>query len=286
MTDALTRRTLTASTAAALAVGATGSAHALATDRLGAIERDGGGRLGVLALDTGSGRVLAHRADERFLMESTFKLPLAAAVLSRVAAGHDRLAALVPYGAADLVEHSPVTRAHLASGGLPVGVLCDAIMEESDNGAANLLLRRIGGPAALTAFVRGLDDQTTRFDRYEPVEGWSGDRDTTTPRAIVATTNMILLGSALEPGSRARLVSWMQDYTHGRSRLRASLPASWRAGDRTGTGESTCNDIAIAWPPGRKPILVAAFADTRGADPDRGEATLRAVGAAVVAWAG
>ena len=286
MTDALTRRTLAALAVAAFAAPATRAARAVTTDTIGAIERAKGGRLGVLALDTGSGRVLAHRADERFLMESTFKLPLAAAVLVRVDQGSDRLAARVPYGAVDLVEHSPVTRAHVASGALDVGVLTDAIMSQSDNAAANLLLRRIGGPAHLTDTVRGLGDRITRFDRYEPVEGWSGIEDTTTPRAMVATTRAILLGPMLAPASRARLLSLMESYALGRSRLRASFPPSWRAGDRTGTGSETFNDIAIVWPPGRKPILVAACADTRGADPDHGEAMLRAAGAAVVEWVG
>ncbi len=291
MTDVLTRRILArrilaAGAATAVAIPTEQPARAVTVDAIEAIERDNGGRLGVFALDTGSGRVLAHRADERFLMESTFKLPLAAAVLHRFEQGRDRPDALVRYGTADLVEHSPVTRAHVASGALPVEVLCAATMLESDNAAANLLLRRIGGPAALTAAVRGLGDGTTRFDRYEPVDGWSGLEDTTSPHAIVGTTGKILLGPVLAPGSRARLVSWMEEYAFGRSRLRGLVPPSWRAGDRTGTGGGACNDIAILWPPGRAPILVAAFADLRHADEDRGDAMLRAAGAAVVTWAG
>ena len=286
MTDVLTRRTLAAAVTATIALPTTRAARAGAIEAIGAIERNGGGRLGVFALDTGSGRVFAHRADERFLMESTFKLPLAAAVLRRLEQGRDRPDALVRYGDADLVEHSPVTHAHVASGAMTVDALCAAIMLESDNAAANLLLRRIGGPTALTATARGLGDRTTRFDRTEPIEGWSGLEDTTTPHAIVATTGRILLGPWLTPSSRARLVSWMEAYGFGRSRLRASVPPSWRSGDRTGTGGGACNDIAILFPPERKPILVAAFADLRGADEDDGDAMLRAVGAAVVGWAG
>ena len=51
----------------------------LAGDRLVAIEAREGGRLGVAILDTGNGAKLAHRADERFPMCSTFKLLASAA---------------------------------------------------------------------------------------------------------------------------------------------------------------------------------------------------------------
>src|ERR1700742_4412006 len=97
------------------------------------IEKDHGGRLGVFAVDTGTGRTLAHRADERFLMCSTFKGLLAAQVLARVDAGQDDLTRRIPYNAHDLVFTSPVTKARVVQGAMTVGDLCQAIMEVSDN---------------------------------------------------------------------------------------------------------------------------------------------------------
>lgn len=282
----LTRRNLSLGLSAILASGPARSAAA-AGSTIGSIEARHGGRLGVFVLDTGSGRVLAHRADERFLLCSTFKGVLAAMVLSRVDAGRDDLGQLVPYGHADLLPASPVTAAHLDQGALPVGVLCAAILEVSDNAAANLLLARVGGPPALTAFVRSLGDGVTRFDRYELAAGRrSGSLDTTTPRAIVATARTILLGDVLGSGSRAQLEAWMVACKVGGTRLRASLPPDWVVGDRTGTGDGECNDYAIARPQGRPPLVMAAYHDAPGQELAAQEAVLREAGAVIAAWAG
>lgn len=231
--------------------------------------------------------MLAHRADERFLLCSTFKGVLAALVLSRVDAGPDTLANLVRYGEKDLVAHSPVTSAHVGQGALPVGVLCSAILRFSDNAAANLLLARVGGPAVLTAYVRRFGDPVTRFDRYEPVAAErSGILDTTSPRAIVGTARAVLLGDVLSPKSRVRLERSMAACEAGAARLRASFPPSWTAGDRTGTGDGACNDYAIARRPGRAPLIMAAYHDAPRMEIAAQEAVLREVGSAIVTWAG
>lgn len=240
---------------------ADGLAPALA--EVSAVERTLGGRVGLCALDTGSGARLAHRADERFAMCSTFKVLLAAAVLARVDRGAEQLAALLNFTAEDLLPYAPFVRAHLQEGALSVGALAEASVEVSDNTAANLLLRRLGGPAALTRYLRGIGDVPSRLDRNEPAlnTNLSGDqRDTTTPDAMVATLHTILLGTVLAADSRQRLLLWMRNGKTGLRRLRAGLPAEWSAGDKTGTGKNgSANDVAIVWPPGRAPILVAAY---------------------------
>ena len=221
-----------------------------------------GGRLGVAALDVASGRWLGHDADSRYAMCSTFKLSLAAAILARVDRGALSLMQDIPFGPADLLEYAPVARANIALGRLPLETLCAAAVEVSDNTAANLLLALIGGPAGLTAFIRGAGDRVTRCDRTEPAlnSNLPGDpRDTTTPRAMVGLMRTLLLGDLLNPASRARLIGWMEGATTARDRLRAGLPAGWRVGDKSGTGSDENNDLAIAWPPGRGPILIASF---------------------------
>lgn len=278
------RRLLTGATALGLARAAPAAAEDASA--LADLERRHGGRLGVFAQDVGSGATFAHRADERFLLCSTFKGVLAACVLARVDAGRDRLDARVPYGARDLVEPSPVARAHLAEGALSVEALCLAVLHVSDNAAANLLLARVGGPPALTAYARSLGDRTSRFDRYEPEAGRrSGDKDTTTPRAIATTARTLLLGEALRPASRALLERGMAQNSVGLHRLRAGLPADWAVADRTGTGAGECNDYALVRRPGRPPLVVAAYYDAPGLDTPAQEAVLRQVGAAVAAWA-
>lgn len=258
-----------------------------ADSSLSDIERRHGGRLGVFAIDTGSGRTLAHRADERFLMCSTFKGLLAAQVLARVDAGKESLDRPVQYSAKDLIFTSPVTRANVARGVMSVGALCRAIVEVSDNTAAILLMRSVGGPEALTRFVRSLGDNVTRSDRYEPVSNtYDGMLDTTTPRAIATSAGKILLGDALSAQSRRQLQAWMVSCQPGLKRIRAALPTDWLAGDRPGTSvEEETNDYAIVRPPGRAPLLVAAYYDARGMSMDLRESVLREAGYAFVQWA-
>lgn len=280
----LTRRRFAVGMSAFLGLGGV-SAKVDTSNAIAAIERRHGGRLGVFVQDTGSGRTLTHRADERFLMCSTFKGVLAGLVLSRIDVGHDDPNSLVPYGKQDLLGHSPVTAEHIGEGALPVHALCAAIVLYSDNGGANLLLRRVGGPAALTAYVRRIGDLVTRFDRYElAASDRSGVLDTTTPRAISRTARTLLLGDALSPQSRALLVRWMIECKTGANRLRASFPTTWIVGDKTGTGDGNCNDYAFVRRRGRAPLVMASYYDAPGMELAAQEAALRDVGLVIVQW--
>jgi beta-lactamase class A len=240
--------------------------------RMAALEKRSGGRLGVAALDLKTGQRLAWRADQRFRMCSTFKMPLAAHVLRRVDQGREDLNRKVSYGKAVLTSNSPVTEKHVADG-LTVRQLCEAVITRSDNAGANLLLDAVGGPKALTRFLRAVDDQVTRCDRRELELNFGAaddPRDTTTPEAILATWRTLLLGDALSKPSRAQLTDWLVANRTGDKRLRAGLPPGWRVGDKTGNdGKSITNDIAIAWPArDRPPILIAAFLDRSSPDDD------------------
>lgn len=234
-----------------------------AATRLAALERSHGGRLGVAILDTGTGRRIHHRADERFPMCSTFKFLAAALVLARVDRGEERLERRVTFAAEDLVPYSPVTGHRTGAAGMTMAELCHAAMTMSDNTAGNLLLASFGGPAGLTAFARTLGDEKTRLDRIETElnEATPGDpRDTTTPAAMLRDMQALLLGDALSPASRAQLTDWLVANTTGAARLRGGLPPEWRVGDKTGaSGNGVTNDIAIVWPPGRAPLLIAAY---------------------------
>jgi beta-lactamase class A len=227
------------------------------------IEARVGGRVGVFALDTGTGRQLAHRADELFAMCSTFKWALAAAILAGVDRAKFSLDEPVTYGASDLLEYAPVAREHVHEGSLTVDALARAVVTVSDNTAANLLLEKVGGPSGLTRFVRSTGDLVTRLDRTEPALNSNelGDsRDTTSPRAMVGLMREVLCGDTLSNTSRERLLSWLRDCETGKERLRAGFPANWIVGDKTGTGaRGATNDVAIALAPGRAPILVAAY---------------------------
>lgn len=286
MTFLAPRRSVVLGLSACISLGLATSLAA-AENPIAAIERRHGGRLGVFAIDTGSGRALAHRAEERFLMCSTFKGLLAAYVLTRVDAGEESLVRHLPYRAQDLIFTSPVTKAHVAEGSMSVEDLCQAAVEVSDNTAAILLMQASGGPAGLTRFVRSLGDAVTRSDRYEPnSNAYQGELDTTTPQAIATTVGAILLGNVLKPSSRARLDGWMVACKPGLKRLRAALPVDWIAGDRPGTNvERQTNDYAIVRLPGRAPLLVAAYYDAPQLAMESRETVLREVGSALVNWA-
>lgn len=253
-----------ASLAAACAPGgANAPLHEDAERQLAELERKVGGRLGLLAVDTGSGARVARRSGERFAMCSTFKIVLVAALLSRVERGELSLDERVPFSAADLLDHADVTTAHVAEGAMSLGDLCDAAVEVSDNTATNLLLPKVGGPAGLTAYARGLGDTATRFDRNELSlnENLPGDpRDTSTPEAFLATMQKILLGDALRPASRERILAPMKRSHTGDRRLRAGLPRDWVVAGKTGSGgRNTVNNVAVVWPPNRRPIVIASY---------------------------
>lgn len=247
------------------------------------LERRFDARLGLVALDTGTGRSLVHRADERFAFCSTFKVLAAAALLT--VRSLPRTDEIVRYGAADLMASSAVTREHVATG-LSYRDLCAAAIQHSDGTAGNLLLRGIGGPAGLTRFLRDLGDTTTRMDRTEPfiADAVPGDvRDTTSPRAFAATLRAIVLGDVL-PDRRAFLVDLLE-HTATPPRIRAGVPAGWTVANKTGTGDyGAVNDVAVVWPPGRAPLVLALLSSRRRRDDDGdprllSEATRRVVAA-------
>jgi beta-lactamase class A len=231
--------------------------------QLAAIQSRCGGRLGVYVLDTGSGRAFGLNEQDRFAMCSTFKLLLAAAILAKADTGKIDLEHRVRFGPQDMLSHAPVTSVWLEAGAMSVSQLCAAAVEASDNPAANLLLALIGGPAGLTEFLRGIGDPVTRLDRTELAlnTNIAGDpRDTTTPHAMVETVQRLLTGSVLATPSRNLLVGWLVNAATGLQRVRAGLPKDWQAGDKTGTGvNGAVNDVAIAWPPGRAPIIAAVY---------------------------
>lgn len=232
--------------------------------RLMALERAHGGRLGVAILDVDSGRRVNHRGEQRFALCSTFKLLAAALVLARVDRGEERLDRRLAYDRDALVTYSPVTEQHVGAG-MTLAELCQAAVTVSDNTAGNLLLASFGGPPALTAFARSLGDGATRLDRIEPElnDVPPGDeRDTTTPAAMLVSLRALLVGDALSATSRTRLRDWLLASSTGGRRLRAGVPADWLVGDKTGTGErGATNDVGILLPPGRGPLLVAAYYD-------------------------
>ena len=245
-----------------------------ATHQFAELEAKFNARLGLFALDTATGSHIQHRAVERFPLLSTFKIMAVAAVLKRSEREAELLNQRIRYGKNNLVTYSPITENHLDDG-MKVGELCAAALQYSDNTAANLLLRLIGGPRALTRFARATGNDSFRLDRWETALNAAipGDaRDTATPEAMARSLRNFTLGNALSPTSRAQFIEWLTGNTTGDKRIRAAVPATWRVGDKTGSGDyGSANDIAVIFPPNRAPIVLAIYTTHKVADAKRSD---------------
>ncbi|MEQ8206510.1 MAG: class A beta-lactamase [Woeseia sp.] len=252
-------------------------------DLLLTLEQELGGTIGVFAMDTTTGSELAYRADERFAMASTFKPLLVAAVLAEVDAGTLNLEERYGIEDVDMQSYSPVVGKLAANETISLSELCAAAITISDNTATNMLLDLIGGPDELTQFLRRSGDDMTRLDRNEGElnSNIKGDeRDTSTPRAMTHSVYRLLNSDTLSSASKRRITEWLIASQTGFSRLRAGLPPGWTVGDKTGMGANgAANNIAIAWPPGRKPVVMTVFMSWSEADVD----TLNAAHARIAA---
>ncbi|MFF3334165.1 class A beta-lactamase [Streptomyces sp. NPDC002888] len=234
------------------------------------LEREFDARLGVYALDTGTGRTVAYRADDRFAYASTFKALAAGAVLRKY--GTEGMGKVVTFGKDDVVSDSPVTE-NFVGKGMSLKALCAATLWYSDNTAVNLLLKELGGPDGLEKVLEGLGDDVTEMDRYEPEmsDGTPGDiRDTSTPRAMAANLRAFLLGDALGRDERRLLRQWMETNVTGDTLIRAGLPDDWTVADKSGSaGYGGRNNIAVVWPEdGGNPVVMAVMStrDKQGAE--------------------
>ncbi len=285
----------------ALGVGACIPPDQSPTGRLAAelrlIEAAAGGTLGAEIYNTQSGMSVGINRDRRFGHASSFKLSLAALLLQRHAAGTIDADRLVTWGEADMIAHAPFTRERIGSGAT-LRELARATQITSDNPAANILLRELGGPAALTAFWRSIGDEVSRVDRYEPEMNLvpaTELRDTTTPAAMARTVAAIIYGDVLPEGERAELKGWMIATETGLRRVRAGLPEGWVAGDKTGTsgliGTAEYNYIDIGFaegPKGQPPITFACYFRARQTEASMqpiGELTLARVGKVIAEFA-
>lgn len=246
------------------------------------LEQQFDSRLGVWALDTGTAAEIHYRADERFAFCSTGKAFLAAAILnSQTAAQMDTV---IQYRSADLIAHSPITAQNVKTG-MSLRELCDAAVRYSDNAAANLLYAHLGGPAQLQAFMRGMGDSVTNMNRTEPDLSFAvpGDlRDTTTPRAWGRDVNNLVLGDVLPNAQRASMVDWLRRNTTGATMIRTAVPADWAVADKTGSGwYGTRNDVAVIWPPERKPWVLAIMSSRAARDATIKDELLAQAGAVI-----
>ena len=256
------------------------------------IERKLDARVGFYMFDTQTEERITHAQDDRFPLNSTFKLLACGALLAQVDAGTSDLSDTIDARTVEVVTYSPAIEDAVTAGRYDVSLedACRMMLSVSDNTAANIVLKEIGGPEGLTAFLRSIGDRHTRLDRWETAlnEARPGDpRDTTTPRAIAQSLQKLLLGDILSPASRAMLRDWLSAHSVADALFRAALPPSWRIDDRTGAGGyGSRSIIAILYPPGRSPVVATLFITETAANFDRRNAAIAAVGTAIVEYVG
>jgi len=239
--------------------------------QLAAIERASGGRLGVVLLDARGRTLFANRPDEHFAMCSTFKLPLAA----MFADGSDRTALRITR--ADMMGNSPYSERQVTAGEMSVAGAAEHAVSDSDNAAANLLLRRLGGPGVYTQRLRAWGDPVTRLDRYElglNENARNDPRDTTSPAAMAGTAHRLLMGDLLPAAARDRLRTWMISTRTAPARIRAGLPGGWTMGHKSGTCGTAFNDVAFFRTPRGAEYVLAVYLDRPTLHGDQAEAAI------------
>lgn len=232
------------------------------------------GVLGVGLTNLESGQTFVFNGDRRFPMQSVFKLPLAAAVLAEVDAG--RMLLTEPFYLLEEQLSPPFSAIAAAWPGqreYTAQALFEAMVLDSDNTAADVLMTRVGGPGAVTAWLTGRHVPEVRVDRYErelaseayglppfrpawrdaalfararaaapPAERLAAmrrymadPRDTATPRGMLEFLQMLDRQELISPAATKRLIELMGRAQRGRARIRAGLPKDAFLAHRSGT---------------------------------------------------
>lgn len=226
------------------------------TEKLAKLEASFDGHIGISAINTANNKRIQYHSHRHFPIQSTFKLIVVGAILKKSMIENDLLQKKITYRKQDLVTWSPITEKHVAEG-MTIAELCAAAMMYSDNTAANLLIKQLGGPAAVTTFARSIGDKAFQLKHLEDA---LNQRDSSTPNAMAKSLQQLTLKNRLAPSQREQLVMWMKHNTTGNARIRAGVPKEWVVADKTGSGDyGVANDIAILWPPKCPPLIVAIY---------------------------
>ncbi|WIG15762.1 class A beta-lactamase BlaIII [Bacillus thuringiensis] len=231
-------------------------------DSFAKLEKEYDAKLGIYALDTGTNQTVSYRSDDRFAFASTSKSLAVGALLRQNTI--EALDERITYTREDLSNYNPITEKHVDTG-MTLKELADASVRYSDSTAHNLILKKLGGPSAFEKILREIGDTVTNSERFEPElnEVNPGEtHDTSTPKAIAKTLQSFTLGTVLPSEKRELLVDWMKKNTTGDKLIRAGVPKGWEVADKTGAGSyGTRNDIAVIWPPNKKPIVLAILSN-------------------------
>jgi beta-lactamase class A len=216
-----------------------------------------------------------HAADP-LPMQSVYKLPISMAMLHAIEQGRFTLTQTIRFLPSDLIapdQYSPLRDAHPhGDADIPVQDLIHGALVDSDGVASDMLMRALGGPAAVNAYIRSLGIHGIEIRDTEKTLGRDvqlENRNTAEPRAMVALLRLIADHSPLTPDHTSLLLGWMRSTHTGDHRLRALLPPGTVVADKTGTAgtgrnyTNATNDVGlITLPDGRILAVAVLVADS------------------------
>lgn len=231
------------------------------------------GKIGVYAIDTNNNKIFAYHANDRFPVQSTFKLIGVSALLNLCHKNKNVLQEKIHYTKDDLVFWHPVTGKYVTDG-MTLKALSEAAISYSDNTAINLIMKRIGGAQSIANFARAIGNNTFNVEHYESElnSNPKDKHDTSTPKDMAVSLQKLTLGNILIQPQRKQLVAWMKNNTTGYKKIRAGVPHGWVVADKTAGGSyGISNDLGIMWSPVCRPIVLAIYTvrnkhDAKGRD--------------------
>ena len=248
------------------------------------------GRVGMTATVLETGESVSLNGNQRFPMQSVYKLPIAMAVLAQVDQGQLKLDQKIRIETSDVVQGSRILDERSQGMELRLEELLKYMVSESDNTASDVLLRLVGEPKTVTNYVRrlGVNDLVVANTEKElgrnPAVQYRNDA---TPDAAVFLLRTLHEGKGLSKSSQALLQRLMTETSTGSKRLKGLLPNGTVVAHKTGTSATVngvtaaTNDVGIVTLPNRKHLAIAVFvSDSRATDAIR-EETIAKVAKAV-----
>lgn len=234
-------------------------------NKLHLIEREHHLKIGVYALDTNNGRVIAYHANDRFPFQSTCKFIGVSALLASNKPLLDKKILISPQ---DLLFWHPISGRYVNQY-VTLKTLAEGAISYSDNTAINSIIHNLGGLKAINQFAHSIGNSSFVMNHYEIKLNSNPNKeaDTSTPKDMALSIKKILLGTVLNEPNKALLLEWMRFNTTGYNRIRAGVPLGWSVADKTGSGSyGIANDIGIAWSPACKPIVLSIFTVSNQSD--------------------
>ncbi len=269
-------------------------AHAQLRAQIARIAAQAHGRVGVACALPGRPLDCNLHAGEPLPMQSVYKLPISMAMLHAVEQGRFTLTQTIRFLPSDLIapdQYSPLRDAHPHGNvDVPVQELMQRALVDSDGVASDILMRSLGGPAAVNAYVRSLGIDGIEIHDSEKTLGRDvslENRDTAQPGAMVALLRLLADGSPLSPEHTQLLLGWMRSTHTGDGRLRAQLPPGTVVADKTGTSgtarnyTNATNDVGLIRLPDGRALAVAVFVADSAAPEAVRERVIAEIGKAV-----